>query len=583
VDGEPVEYVWQDKIQIPAGNHRLSITHRASGRNHSLDVRGFTYQPGVYLESREYDGGSVDIDGDRGYYLPNGKVLVEAVPDEGYAFSHWQAPFEKQVRSFYPDLAKGYRPVPVFEELGEEFDAFGLHWTTGSVSVVPDTEKTLYEVSGSSEKYERVNTILKVSNSSENGRLTGLVRGPCVLVIDRSWDWEECLLDGIPVSNSSVLSMTHSMEDDREGDLYIAIPSGNHLFTQLIDEWWATDHYLSGVRRLPGALVSVKGLGIAVSKSNDSWVQPLGTKLELEAELGDVPAQLEWLGLPSAAVVDGNRVKLTVSGHLDVEAAVWNPMSMGGLQLLHAGSGSWVPGYNDKMNLDFIRNRGHDRIRYIAGAAGAVRYTFTRNVTGRVYRNGDLLKEGIGVSRMDGLVWLGRAGDVLEWVFDPDLVYADDFNRTSWPLVFDELAWIGAEDDFQPYLSWMKGFVDSGATSMDPEKDLDGDGIPNYLEYRMGKNPLLRDPELGIGLRRSRQGVDLVFKVPVNTEVSDFAVECAVAPNGPWLDAEDYLEPIRNEGGLTLRKLSEGILNGKGLFFRVHYIGDETSDKVFEE
>jgi len=565
LDGEPVK-VWDGahvSLFIPQGDHLLEFIHRFKEDGSRMDVWGLRYNSGIWVEDMDSSVGGVNYVGNDRYFQEGDELDIYAYARNGYVFAGWEAPFAGYPSSFRFVLDERLLPVPIFETEKVEFSMQGFDWKAELVDVSQRDEMETID----RKPYSFTFTDIKTLDSGAH--METQVSGPAVLILSDSFDWDESRLDAASIMGESVfayecLGNPITGEDET---LLLAIPSGEHRL-DLALKYGVYDTLLEPcMTYVPGCLVVVKVLGGEVSNSADGFIVEQGYEMTLSEASTSAGGYTEWHGLPADAMIAGVSRSFTVEDHLDIEVDFWRPLKLFGIDMMHAGDGLWVKSGSSYYDLSWNEEQDGDKLRWDADRLGVLHYDMTIAPGSDLHINGEMVNTFEYSETLDDSYRVQNIGDRMEWGPMSGSDHGGGASR-----IFS-LAY-GPESDYDAWWRSVDSIRTPSNKRMDPAGDNDQDGIPNYVEFLNGTDPLTASG--GVRLAFVRWNGQTYLRCPEipETLTDSYVLEYAESLTGSWRNAEEILgDSIDSDvlAGAVLREFLGVLSESKSCFFRYRY------------
>jgi len=515
-------------LMIGPGGHRLSFVHPAASSKSVMHVAVDGANPGFYMRTRyNVGGGDFVVDSDEQYFDVGETVYVHARSNEGYEFDDWKGAYSGMAQGFVLEFTEDMEalPEPLFKPLGSRANLYGIDWLLSGAEVC--VRDYLVE---DEDGVDHVVSRPEVVSSDFVGTMQAEIVGPCVLYTSFWENLSGATLDGKSLHDPTVLSRYVEV-GPMQYSCYLAIPSGKHVVKFRIPPWDGHVSEEGEIKQLPGFLVSAHGLGGEVDSNIGSVVTPGGTLAEVELNVPDEFQGYEWRGLPDDAVVDGKHVSFEVQDHCELEALVWKPVSVLGTELEHAGDGQWRSDAGSYC-LSRMSYREHDVLRYEAKERGLIAYALDGDNSLSVRLNDEEVSYFDRGDEKTGFVQVG-VGDVVEWYASRGWTSADDYLKGD--MRFEKLRFHQSES-LPGYFEWLLNYPSLSKrppVESDPRADFDRDGVPNYVEYQQGTNPVMMDCDISlIPLRRNGR---IYLSLPSSEVLNGrYTLYLSSSIRGPW-------------------------------------------------
>ncbi|EDY84799.1 hypothetical protein VDG1235_4432 [Verrucomicrobiia bacterium DG1235] len=554
-------------LNIPSGIHEVMISH-SGAEPREVTVTSLRIRDGLSFADQDFGTGRVAVSPVRESCLIGEEISFVAIPDAGYEFVSWKGVFNEKPRRFTVLVGDGLNaPEPVFRKRTVEgVSAFGLDWEVEGMSLSPMSELLDDYV---------VTSYLRSHVSGVPSRMSASLDGPCVLRVGAEMELDTVEVDGVKIPD---LAYAYRF---RDADLYLGIPEGKHELTVHFSRNERNGELSDAFSVLRGYLVDLRSAGIGVKASPDLLAYPPGTEIVAEALGGFEEENLEWLGLPSNAILAGKQAIWRVNEHVVSNALYWSNVHLLGKDARHAGDDIWKLDVYSNIEREGFAAGEVDVLEFSGFEAGILKLKFDRSSSAAVDFRHEVWFNGERVSLKnnetgdyEAFVRIESQEDVVRWVIREE---SFNFEGSHSGVEFVELSHLSTHAD-KSYLGWWNRYsgedvFDRGI--MDAELDLDGDGLSNYFEFLLGLDPWKSAAVMEMSLSKDTNKF-MVRTVRIPSEVeSQFEIEYWDKAEG-WKNAEVlFSEPEIGDIDLehVVRTVEYEFDSGRALLVRMKLLG----------
>lgn len=578
IDGSPIDWRAHGQpnsqdgyLQIPEGARELTLRY-ATGDDTSNILYDLALTPGVAVAPQAVEGGRAVASPEKLVFAPGEVASFVAKPTDGWVFAGWKPPYGGEGARFVRPADAELRPQPIFRPETIEFEALGRAWRGHGVGSV----KQLLDSSQSDHARYAERTTLQGGYGLLSWVATE-VEGPTMVTVG---SYPSLLINGVPADDERFAS-----EQVEGAKIRIGIPAGSELRIPLTSSHTVDLH--EDIDFEAGCLLVARGAGLTLSVTPELSRYPVGTEVTIEALDQVDPEDIEWLGLPAGAEIEGRKATFAIADHLRIDALRWEEIRLLGQFFRHAGARDWEQDTTGPASLSGLRNRDADFLALQVPKGAQLRYEFDLHPGG--IGSGARLaifEDGGKVARFPASGYPGASGLLMASEADREFIFRifkSGFSSSSHSPDAELESLRPIDGPSNNYLSWWIGY-DSNALAPDelllPDADPDGDGLHNYAEYLLGADPLHPDPHLAIRPSDGSYPLELLSRGPSGPAADAFETQFSLAPFGPWEDAGDFLVEIEDAAlpsNWRRREIAIDLEAKEPLFFRLKYQSETPS------
>ncbi len=562
----PFEY----NLQIPAGQHKVTFS-KIGNKTDGLRLDALQLLPGYALPEERANNGFTQYSPSKPAHISGTSVVATAIPDEGYRFEAWQAPYDDKAQSFNYVVGQDSPPIPLFTPIHSTVQILGMDWkVTNGITTLKTSTSGLY--TSDKPSYHKEIYIERI-DSDHPVSLDTSVSGPKVIRIinDNSTAtgiWNILKIDGVSAKKKP------NRFAYRGDETLIQIPAGDHKL-EFSQHHSHLDLDASYVQILEGHLVEVRGTGVSTQVEPLLPSYPTGTQLNISAIGAPTGASIEWLGLPKEDETIAQSLSIDVQTGLDIDALYWRSATLFGIDLLYASNHQWENADYGGLQQTRIKERERSLIRFTPPTDSIVHYTYeTDNLTidldAKVGETVINKREGEGYYIPTESIRISDPSEQLTISTQE----SSGWRAGGYTVLFLRNLSIQTNTNASPYLSWWDRYNPQGLRPHlwnDLRGDIDGDGLTNYAEYLLDYDPFEINPILAI--EQNKNGTTYLKQSNADLSLIDPRIEYTFSLNDRWENASNILElknPSEDEN-FHIYDLLLDAEQSEELYFRLRY------------